>query len=102
MSLTKNQEKKLAHLKASLPLTAEELKCWELTETDYGTVWLKAEWGRKGDEGTLAEVICRESWFIAVTETGKATAHACPNWFSGYSKTSRMRRVFRDSDAHAR
>lgn len=52
-----------------------ELKTWEVNEdhfTHSGLVFVYVEWGMKGDEGTLASVLCREKVHISIGKHGGA------------------------------
>lgn len=47
-----------------------EIKEFEVTETDYGTVIVCSVTGVKGDEGTMAEVFCRVKRHIFIGPRG--------------------------------
>lgn len=49
-----------------------EIKKWEVTEI-YKSVSLYAVWGRKGDEGTLAEAYCRDHIHLFIGLRGGIT-----------------------------
>jgi hypothetical protein len=34
------------------------------------TVYLAAEYGAKGDEGSMAEIVCRTRWFVSIGPNG--------------------------------
>ena len=57
-----------------------EWKSWDVTTTDYGTVWLSCQKGLLNDEGTMASVICRDDWHIQIKAGGAAIVHRSPNW----------------------
>ena len=47
-----------------------EWKLWSIRYTDYGSIWLRAEYGKKGDEGTLAEFLGRDKLFCRIGPRG--------------------------------
>jgi len=81
---TKAQLRTIEQLKTSLPSSyapeKHEWKKWETDVTEYGVVWLTAEYGMIGDEGTLAASIARDYWHIAVGPRGKLDKKTKPNW----------------------
>ena len=77
------QQCTIDRLRTSLPLMTNdryEWKTWEVSTTDYGTVWLSCEHGMKDDEGTMASVMCRDSWLIQIKAGGGTRVHRSPNW----------------------
>lgn len=52
-----------------------EIKTFEVKETDYGVVWVSVETGMKGDEGTMAAVICRTYRHIGIGKRGGLFAY---------------------------
>ena len=57
-----------------------EWKSFDVSTTDYGTVWLSCETGMKNDEGTAASIICRDNWHIQIKAGGGTHVHRSPNW----------------------
>lgn len=49
-----------------------EIKRWEVTDNEWGTVTLFVEIGLKGDEGTMAEYLARDSVQIFIGPRGAA------------------------------
>ena len=64
--MTKSQEKKVEYIKSEIEYLKEhmhkngEVKKFEMTEDEYGTVRILAEVGSVGDEETLAAIYCRD------------------------------------------
>ena len=52
-----------------------EFKEYTITEHDYGTVELYCVTGLKGDEGTMAEVLCRRTRQIFIGKNGGLTSY---------------------------
>lgn len=50
-----------------------EIKEYEVTELECGLVSVVLETGRKGDEGTLAELICRQRVHLFIGKRGGIT-----------------------------
>ena len=57
-----------------------EWKHFDVTTTDYGTVWLSCESGMLNDEGTAASILCRDSWHVQIKSGGGTKVHSRPKW----------------------
>ena len=49
-----------------------EVKQWQVDDTEWGTVIVFVEVGLKNDEGTMAEVLCRDKCQIFIGKRGAA------------------------------
>jgi len=84
--MTAAQVRTIDRLKVRLPLHNGEFadkyewKKFETSMTDYGVVWLTAEHGRIGDEDTMAAVLCRDYWHIAIGPRGGLKFATKPKW----------------------
>ncbi|MDO4266409.1 MAG: hypothetical protein Q4C63_08135 [Eubacteriales bacterium] len=91
--MTKAQEETIEEIRQEIPRfdfyneTSYEIKEWEVKETEWGTVVLTFETGRKNDEGTLASVLCRKSRQLFI---GKRGGVAC---YIYNEKTKRIQRI---------
>lgn len=52
-----------------------EIKAWEVSFWENGTVWLRVVTGRKNDEHTMASVFCRDYRYITITRRGAVALH---------------------------
>lgn len=75
--MTKAQERTIEQIKKAIPKfdfyghpDDYEIKRWEVKETDYGKVIVIFETGRKGDEGTMASILCRKHRQIFIGSRG--------------------------------
>ena len=84
--MTKAQERAIRFLKIQAESTLffgapdkHEFKKFEVTESDFGPVFLTIETGLKGDEGTLAEVYARDWCHLVIGKKGGITWYRTKN-----------------------
>lgn len=74
--MTKSQENKVEYIKSEIEYLKEhmhkngEVKKFEMTEDEYGTVRILAEVGSVGDEETLAAIYCRDKVHVFIGKRG--------------------------------
>ena len=61
-----------------------EFKRWEVTATDYGTLWVTSEVGLIGDEGTIAEALARTLRHIHIGKRGGLSTYADSKKIKGF------------------
>lgn len=77
--MTKAQEKRLNQIKTEVEEMRTslhrngEIKKFDVTESEYGTVGVVCVIGGQGDEGTLAECFARDSFQIFIGKRGGVT-----------------------------
>lgn len=89
--MTRSQEKAIARIRALAEKHAEgcfregELKKWKIDENEY-FVAVYVEIGMKNDEGTLAEVFCRDAAHLFVGKRGGITYPVSKTYKNGKYK----------------
>lgn len=77
--MTQAQEKRIESIRKDLEYEFfnnhknPEIKKFEVKELEYGSVSLIAEVGSVGDEGTCAEILCRERIHVFIGKNGAIT-----------------------------
>lgn len=77
--MTQAQERKIEYIRKDLEYEFfkghknPEIKKFEVEELEFGSVSLVAEVGSVGDEGTCAEILCRERIHVFIGKNGAIT-----------------------------
>jgi len=94
MSITKSQESKSKKFKRFLEesiMEHQKIKYdaqvinWEVTETDYGPIWISAQIDLVGlPEGNLLRALDKEFWHIHIGRKGKITVYNSPKCYDQF------------------
>jgi len=68
-----------------------EVKSLSTSEWDTGEVWATVEFGRKNDEGTMGEVLCRSRFSVLIGKRGGIQIQMAPRWAKGLGKVGGAR-----------